>query len=131
MTYKEYIDLWLTEYAQKQMEQTSIERCESSLNGIILPAIGHLKLTDIQPLHIQKLYSDLQKNGYERKGKRYSYKPNSIKRLHQIISSSLNTAVQWQLIESNPCQRVKPPKIEKQVDVKHLPLNRQKPFWSN
>lgn len=32
---------------------------------------------------------------------------------HRLISSILATAVQWQVIFSNPCDRVKPPKIEK------------------
>ncbi len=31
---------------------------------------------------------------------------------HRLISSILSTAVQWQLIFSNPCDRVKPPKVE-------------------
>lgn len=32
---------------------------------------------------------------------------------HRLISSILSTAVQWQIIFSNPCDRVKPPKVEK------------------
>ena len=32
---------------------------------------------------------------------------------HRLISSILNTAVQWQIILSNPCERVKPPKTQK------------------
>jgi len=32
---------------------------------------------------------------------------------HRLISSILSTAVQWQAIFSNPCERVKPPKVEK------------------
>jgi len=31
---------------------------------------------------------------------------------HRLISSILNIAVQWQIIFSNPCERVKPPKVE-------------------
>lgn len=31
---------------------------------------------------------------------------------HRLISTILNTAVQWQVIFSNPCDRVKPPKVE-------------------
>lgn len=128
MSYKEYISVWLDEYASKQMKKTSVERCESSLNGIILPALGHLKVAAIQPLHIQKLYSNMQENGYIRNGKHYSYSNNTIKRIHQIISSSLSTAVQWQIIESNPCARIKPPKVEKQTDVKHFTLEQTKAF---
>ncbi len=128
MTYQEYSELWMKEYVYKQMEQTSIEHCERALNNIILPAVGHLKLTDIQPLHLQKFYSDLSENGYIRNGKKYQYKANSIKRIHQIVSSSLNTAVQWQLIEINPCQRVRPPKVEKNTDVKCFTLEQADAF---
>lgn len=128
MTYKEYIELWTKDYAEKQMEQTSIERCQSSLDKIIVPALGHLKLASIQPLHIQKLYDDLLENGYTINGKNRKYSTNTIKRMHQIINSSLNTAVYWQLIESNPCQRVKPPKVEKNADVKHFTLEQAQTF---
>lgn len=38
---------------------------------------------------------------------------NSIKHYHGYISSVLSTAVQWQIIASNPCDRIKPPKTEK------------------
>ena len=34
---------------------------------------------------------------------------------HRLISSILSTAVHWQIIFSNPCDRVKPPKAEKTV----------------
>ena len=129
MTYKEYAALWLSEYAEKQMERSSIERCESSLDGIILPAIGHLRLPEIQPLHLTKLYSSLAENGYTQNGEQKPYSARTIKRIHQIISSSLNTAVYWLLIESNPCQRVKPPKVEKQADVKHFTLEQAKAFF--
>ena len=60
MTYKEYIELWLTEYAQKQLAEPSVERSESSLDNTILPVLGHLKISEIQPLHLQKLYSTMQ-----------------------------------------------------------------------
>ncbi len=128
MTYQEYSALWLSEYAEKQMERTSIERCESSLNNIILPAIGHLKLSEIQPLHLTRLYGELSEKGYVRNGKQKPYSARTIKRIHQIVSSSLNTAVYWQLIESNPCQRVKPPKVEKQADIKHFTLEQTQAF---
>ncbi|MCI9530469.1 MAG: site-specific integrase [Lachnospiraceae bacterium] len=130
MTFQEYSALWLSEYAEKQMERTSIERCESSLDNIILPAIGHLKLSEIQPLHLTRLYSALAENGYVQNGKKKPYSARTIKRIHQIISSSLNTAVYWQLIESNPCQRVKPPKVEKQADVRHFTLGQTQAFLS-
>lgn len=115
LTYKAYIDLWLEEYARKQMQATSLERTEDALNKLILPELGHLKVSKIQPLHLQQFYDKLIKNGYTIRGIRREYKSNTIKRIHQIISSSLNTAVRWQIIDSNPCSRISPPKLENTV----------------
>lgn len=36
----------------------------------------------------------------------------TIQHYHRFISSILQTAVQWQIILYNPCDRVKPPKVE-------------------
>ena len=36
----------------------------------------------------------------------------TIRHHHRLISSILNTAVQWQVMPSNPCDRVKPPKVD-------------------
>ena len=38
--------------------------------------------------------------------------PMTISHHHRFISAMLTTAVQWQLIASNPAERVKPPKVE-------------------
>lgn len=38
---------------------------------------------------------------------------NSINHYHALLSSILSTAVQWQVIYSNPCDRIKPPKVER------------------
>ena len=36
----------------------------------------------------------------------------TVNHYHKVISSILSTAVQWQIILSNPCQRIKAPKID-------------------
>lgn len=36
----------------------------------------------------------------------------TIVKYHRLLSSILTTAVQWQIIPSNPCNRVKPPHVE-------------------
>lgn len=41
---------------------------------------------------------------------------------HAFISSVLSTAVQWQVIFSNPCERVKPPKVTKK-EARYLEEN--------
>jgi len=41
-----------------------------------------------------------------------SLSPRTIQYYHRFISSVLSTAVQWQILFSNPCERVKPPKAK-------------------
>lgn len=130
MTYLEYSKLWMEQYSTSQMEDTSYETTESYLRLHILPAIGHIRLSELQPLHITRLYNKMAETGYTRNGKHMDYSPSTIKRVHQIINSSLNTAVQWQLIESNPCERAKPPKSAKIQKDNYLTLEQTKAFFA-
>ncbi|MDO5398573.1 MAG: tyrosine-type recombinase/integrase [bacterium] len=41
----------------------------------------------------------------------------TISEYHRLISSILTAAVQWQVLPSNPCERVKPPKVEQKEAV--------------
>ncbi len=52
-------------------------------------------------------------------GEERSLSGKTIQHHHRYISSVLSTAVQWQIIASNPCDRVKPPKA-KRKEAKYL-----------
>ena len=129
MTYKEFSSMWMEEHVRRQLSPTTYERNEIALRTIIVPAIGHLKLAQITPLHLQTLYRDMSEKGYEKHGKHKEYSNNTIKRVHQVISSSLNSAVLWQLIESNPCTRVKPPKVERSRKIRYFTLEQTEAFF--
>lgn len=43
----------------------------------------------------------------------------TIQNYHRLISSILSTAVQWQIITSNPCERIKPPRVV-QTEAQYL-----------
>ena len=55
------------------------------------------------------LKTDFSKMFFAENNKTLSEK--TIHHYHAFISSVLSTAVQWQVIFSNPCERVKPPKV--------------------
>lgn len=112
LTFREFTDRWLSEYANMQLEPTTTEVYKFLLDAHVIPEIGHLKLAKVQPAHLNKLYSVLLK---ERKdGKAGGYSPTTVKRIHAVISSIMTTAVQWNIITENPCKRIKPPKQAKQ-----------------
>ena len=111
ITFEKYSELWLSEYAEKQMEKTSVESNEDFLKWYILPYIGHIKLGEIKPLDIKSVYGKLQDRGLS---------SSTVKRVSNTISSMLSCAVDWQLIKENPCKRVKKPKEERQKEVEHF-----------
>ena len=111
VTFAKYSELWLAEYAEKQMEKTSAEKNLEYLKRYILPYMGHMKLGDIKPLDIKAVYGKLQERGLS---------ASTVKRVNNTISSMLSCAVDWQLIKENPCRRVKTPKEERKQEVKHF-----------
>lgn len=127
ITFKDFTASWLADYAAPHLEATTIEAYNFLLNKHILPAIGHLKLARIQPVHLNKLYNAMLANRTD--GKPGGYSPTTIKRTHAVISSIMNTAVKWNVISDNPCERVKPPKQARNInDVKFFTLEESGAF---
>lgn len=108
MTFQDFTERWMAEYAKIQLEPTTTEVYRLLLNTHIIPEIGHLKLAKIQPSHLNKLYCEMLKQRKDEKPGGYS--PTTIKLVHAVTSSIMTTAVQWNIITENPCKRIKPPK---------------------
>lgn len=114
ITFQAFTETWLSDYAEQHLEATTIDVYKILLDQHITPSIGHLKLSRIQPTHLNKLYNTMLK---ERKdGKSGGYSPTTIKRVHALISSIMNTAVKWNIVLENPCERVSPPKQTRNID---------------
>ncbi len=58
-----------------------------------------------------------QKDLFEPVEGKISLADKTISEHHRLISVILQTAVQWQVIPANPCDRVKPPKVERKEAV--------------
>lgn len=129
ITFKEFTDRWLVEYGKQQLQPTTYNGYVQDLTLRILPAIGHLKLSSIKPMHLLSFYNNLTEDGVRLDGKKGGYGTSTIRKCHAVISTILSTAVQWQLIESNPCDRVSPPKSKELKDnVKCFTLEESERF---
>lgn len=127
--FEDFVDTWLKDYAEHQLAKTTISAYKELLEQKIIPAIGHLKLAKIQPLHLQSFYNNLLEDGVRKDGKKGGYSSSTIKKCHAVISSILTTAVHWQIIESNPCERVSVPKDKQATgEVKHFTLEQAETF---
>lgn len=127
MRFREFSDMWLSEYAEKQLAPKTYYRYIGLLERIN-QAIGHMKLKDIKPLHLNKFYDNLSENGISKRIKHDSdgnptndrhLAPKTIFAHHQLISKMLSTAVKWQLIDMNVAERADPPKVS-QKEIQFL-----------
>lgn len=129
LTLKEYSERWLVEYAKTNLTLVSFKNYCDILKLRILPALGHIKLSSLKPLHLQSYYNNLLEDGVRLDGKPGGYSPATIKKDHVVLSSMLSTAVQWQLIESNPCDRVSLPKSKSTHDnIKYFTFEQTQTF---
>lgn len=176
--FSEFTDIWLKDYAEKNLKSKTVARYKILLTRIN-KAIGHIKLSKLQPLHLMRFYENLGEEGvredicyipkeditmlWKKSGSTKTdlasnhnfsvatfnqackglkirltsaeaiaaslgYKLNdlfspdtskttlsqqTIQHHHRLISTILQTAVEWQVIPSNPCSRVKTPSVKK------------------
>lgn len=108
ITFQEFAKRWLKEYAPSHLEATSIEFYTRLLEKHIFPSIGNIKLSQLQPAAINKLYNSMLAT--RNNGKEGGYSHATIKHCHATISTIMTTAMHWNLITDNPCNRVRPPK---------------------
>jgi integrase len=113
MTFKEFVDRWLKDYAETNLAPKTLFRYKEILDSRILPSIGHIKIDQLRPTHIIEFENMLREDGIRKDGRVGGLSEKTILQHHRIISSILNDAVQWQAIFSNPAARVKPPKVPK------------------
>lgn len=128
LRFKDFAAKWLKEYAEPRLAYSTYENYQMNLEKRIIPAMGHLKMSGITPLHIQSFYRDLAAAPRNDK-KAGSLSAGSIRKIHAILSSMFHTAVIWQIIEQNPCDRIEPPKDQRiNTGVKCFTLEQAETF---
>lgn len=114
ITFQAFTEIWLSDYAELHLEATTLQLYKHLLTLHIIPAIGNIKISKIQPVHLNKLYNLLSQ---ERKdGKSGGYAPKTIKHVHNLISAIYSAAVKWNIVTDNPCERVETPKQTRNCD---------------
>lgn len=100
-TLNEYLDKWLEAAARPRLAERSFTDYKDLLERYVRPVMGHKKLSKVQPLDIQALYSEMQGRGLS---------PRVVRYTHAILNSALKQAVKWGLLMRNPASLVELPK---------------------
>jgi len=80
ITFAEFVDRWLRDYAESNLAPVTLRRYKDLLYLRIIPAIGHIKLSSLQPTHLISFYDNLKENGLRLDGK-YVLKPGFLELL--------------------------------------------------
>ena len=108
--FRDFVKFWDEEYlavrvSTKDMTQVNRENYISTLNRCFVPSIGHMKLTEIKSVHIDKII-----NGMIRDGK----SPKTIRNYFNVVRSIFDYAYRKNFIRENPCSRCNPlPKLKR------------------
>ena len=117
MTLSDYAEQWLTIYAAKHLERTSYIRYEQVIHYNILPYLGDMSISEIKPYHLECFFSTLSEQDLRYDGHTGGYSHGTLCKIKTVLSSMFSTAVQWELIEHNPCSKIKLPK---RTDIKSI-----------
>lgn len=116
ITFQMFSEIWLRDYARQQLTAKTVDSYIQLLNAHILPEIGNLKLSKIQPPHLNRLLNGLASS--RKDGKPGGYSTGTVKRVHAVIESVYSSAIRWNIVLDNPAVRVVPPKGSDAPDQK-------------
>lgn len=102
-TFENYAREWLKNYAEVELEKTTVSRYRSGLENTVFPRIGYMKVADIKPSTIQGMLNDMRETGFIHNGKRKPYSDESCRTIKIIVSSIMSSALADGLISQNPC----------------------------
>ena len=110
----EYVPIYL-ENAKNTLSPTNYAHYQSVINKYISPALGHLKLKDIKPVHVQHFVNQLQNLEANTKTKRFA--PSTVKRYYTVLQSIMHSAYKLGIIGVNPADsdRITLPKLQEQT----------------
>lgn len=114
MTLEEWMTVWLEDYMFDKKCSTA-KHYKAQAKAHILPALGRVPLSQLDPHHIQSFYNALLRG----KGEKKSLSPKSIRNVHGIRSKCLSTAVKLEYMRRNPAEVVTLPRVERK-EIKHL-----------
>ena len=95
---------FLTDWAatlDTTMRPSSANRYRRIVTGTLLPMIGDLRLARLTAFDIQRLETELGRQGYA---------PASVRLVHVVLHKALGSARKWGLIAANPCADVDAPR---------------------
>ena len=109
ITLGEWLKQWLRDYVSINTTDRTQESYNSIVERHLIPSLGKVILTDLQPQHIQSYYAEKLNKG--RVDGRGGLSARSVVYHHRILSKALDYAVKMGLVVRNVSKVVEPPRV--------------------
>jgi integrase len=111
ITTAQFFERWL-EHVKPQVSLRSHERYAEIARKNIVPLLGSVAITKLQPLQISDAYSKALVSG--RRDGKGGLSPRTVQHMHRVLKQALEQAVRWQLLRRNPAELANPPRVNRQ-----------------
>jgi integrase len=112
LTVAAFLAHWLKDVRPRVSPRT-FERYEEICNKNIIPLLGAAHLTKLRPAQISTAWAQAATDGHRMAPGGLSNR--TINHLHTVLKTALQQAVRWELLSRNPCEAVRPPKVERSM----------------
>jgi integrase len=117
-TLRQFLEMWLA-FKKPNVAPRSYERYEELVLKNIVPLLGEVILTRLQPIQISQAYAKAVTGG--RRDGRGGLSARTVHHMHRVLRQALGQAVKWDMLIKNPCDLLEKedrPKIDhKTVDT--------------
>ncbi len=100
-TLEDFLKEWLEVSVRPRVRQRTHQDYSSLAARYLIPSLGHLRLSQLSPGDIQRVYADLQERGLS---------PRTIRYTHSVLYGGLEQAVKWRMLARNPAKLVDLPR---------------------
>lgn len=111
---QDWIDIWYETYAKPFVKKSTLVSYECYIRRHIKPAIGKLKLCDLNAFVFQRFFNEQYECGNCRKGSPANLSPKTLLNMRMMLHEAISDAVNNNLIVCNYVEHVKMPKQHRQ-----------------
>lgn len=97
-----YLDKWLETSVKPRVRPRTYNDYVALMTRYVREPLGAVKLSDLRPIDIQKVYQSMQER---------ELSPRVVRYTHAVLSSALKQAVRWDMLHRNPASAVDLPRM--------------------
>ena len=100
----EFLDRWFATVAENRYAESTQITYQYFSERDIRPVVGHIRLSDLQAVDIQRIFTAMAARGVS---------SNTRRKVYSVLSIALDCAVAWGILDLNPMAHLEIPRREK------------------